>query len=369
MAVQTRAAVVREAGGPFVFEEITVDDPQPDEVLVRIIACGICHTDIAARDGLIGLDFPAVLGHEGAGIVEKAGANAGRVRAGDRVVLSFSSCGHCSNCRSGRPAHCESFDNLNFEGRRPDGSPTIRDAGGKPVSGSFFGQSSFSFHALTRERNLIAVDASIDDEMALLAPFGCGVQAGAGTVLNELKPDPGDSFVVFGAGTVGLSALMAAHMAKAAPIVAVDIVPSRLELARKLGADFTVDARNEEAGARIREIVPEGVDHAVETTGLSRVIDQAIRSLGPGGNLSMLGIPADAPGERISPQKPGSGQRVFYSIAGDSNPQKFIPFMIEAFRKGELPVDTLVRQYQASKINEAVRDSLSGLVIKPVLRF
>lgn len=105
MAVQTRAAVVREPCGPFVFEEITLDDPQPDEVLVRIIACGICHTDIAARDGLIGLDFPAVLGHEGAGIVEKAGTNAGRIRAGDRVVISFSSCGHCSNCRKGRPAH------------------------------------------------------------------------------------------------------------------------------------------------------------------------------------------------------------------------------------------------------------------------
>ncbi len=369
MPIPTRAAIVRERGGPFIFEEVELDDPRPDEVLVRMVACGICHTDIAARDGLIGTEFPAVLGHEGAGVVEKVGANVGRVRAGERVVLSFSSCGQCSNCRRGRPARCDSFDELNFEGKRPDGSTSIRDAKGKPISGSFFGQSSFAFRALTHERNLVAVDASTDDELALLAPFGCGVQAGAGTVLNELKPRPGDSFIVFGIGTVGLSALMAARISEAAPIVAVDTVASRLELARKLGADFTVDARTEDVGRRIREIAARGVDYAVETTGLSKVIDQAIRSLGPNGKLSKLGIPMDAPGEQISPPKPGPGQMVFYSIAGDSNPQKFIPSLIKAFREGKFPVDALVQEYPASEINEGVRDSLSGFVVKPVLRF
>lgn len=365
----TRAAIVRECGGPFIFKEIELDDPRPGEVLVRIVACGICHTDIAARDGLIGTVFPAVLGHEGAGVVEKVGSGVGRVRVGQRVVLSFSSCGKCSDCQNDRPAGCEYFDELNFDGKRLDGSNTITDSGGKPVSGCFFGQSSFAFHALTRERNLIVVDAPTDDELALLAPFGCGVQAGAGTVLNQLKPCPGDSFVVFGTGTVGLSALMAARMAKAGPIIAVDVIPSRLELARKLGADFTVDARTEDFGARMREIAAKGVDYAVETTGLSKVIDQAIRSLGPNGELSKLGVPIDAPGEKILPQKPGSGQNVFYSIAGDSNPQTFIPFLIKAFRDGKFPVDVLLKQYPALKIGTGVRDSLSGLAVKPVLRF
>jgi aryl-alcohol dehydrogenase len=361
--------VVRECGGPFVFEDIELDDLRSDEVLVRIIAAGICHTDIAARDGSLGVNLPAVLGHEGSGIVEKVGEKVGRVHAGDKVVISFSSCGACVNCRRNHPAHCRSFDELNFESVRPDGSHTIRDAEGKPVSGCFFGQSSFALHSLTRERNLILVDAATDDKLALLAPFGCGVQAGAGTVLNELRPNPGETFAVFGAGTVGLSALMAARIAGATPMVAVDVVPFRLELARRLGADFTLDARSGDVCARIREITGGGVDHAVETTGLSRVIDSAIRTLGPKGSLSMLGVSADAAGEQVTPSNPGKGQKVFYSIAGDSNPQKFIPFLIQAYREGRFPVDALVRQYESSKINEAVRDSLSGLIIKPVLRF
>ncbi|MEN6440509.1 MAG: NAD(P)-dependent alcohol dehydrogenase [Syntrophobacter sp.] len=368
MPFQTQAAVVRKQGGPFVFEKIELDDPRPDEVIVRMIASGICHTDIAARDGSLGMNFPAVFGHEGAGIVEIVGADVRKVRAGDKVVLSFSSCGYCAHCRADRPSHCDSFDGLNFDGARPDGSPSIRDARGRPVSGLFLGQSSLAFHALTRERNLIMVDAG-QDEMALLAPFGCGVQTGAGTVLNELKPGAGDAVAVFGTGAVGLSALMAARMAGAGLIVAVDIVPFRLEVARKLGAHLALDARGEDVLARIRELAPKGVDHAVETTGHSRVIDQAIRTLGPEGNLSLVGISADAPDELITPQRPGPGQKVFYTVAGDSNPQKFIPFLIEAFRNGKFPVDALERQYPASRINEAVSDSLSGLVIKPVLRF
>ena len=217
MGTRTRGAVVHEPGGPFTFEELEIDSPRPDELLVRVVACGVCHTDVAARNGLFSMSFPAVFGHEGAGVVEQAGSAVTRVRPGDKVVISFGSCGRCSHCRGGRPARCVSFEELNFSSSRPDGSPTLRDARGAPVGGFFFSQSSFALHALTRERNVVLVDAADEEELASLAPLGCGIQAGAGTVLNELKPRPGESLAVFGCGTVGLSALMAGRLAGAAP--------------------------------------------------------------------------------------------------------------------------------------------------------
>ncbi len=367
MTTRTRAAVAAKPGAPFIFEDVELEAPHPDEVLVRTVACGICHTDIAARDGLFGLDFPAVFGHEGAGIIESTGSEVARVHPGDRVVISFSSCGKCPQCNSDHPAHCTAFDELNFAGSRPDGSSTMHNARREAVGGCFFGQSSFAGHVLTRERNLIRVDAG-DDELIVFAPLGCGVQAGAGTVLNELKPQPGESFVVFGAGTVGLSALMAAHMAGAGPIVAVDIIPSRLELARELGATYVINARREEIASTLGELLG-SVDHAVETSGLSRIIDQATKSLGPFGKMSKLGVSDESPGERMSPQPAGPNQKVFYSIAGDSNPSEFIPFLIRCYREGKFPLDRLIRRYSASEINVAVRDSLGGAAIKPVLRF
>ncbi len=366
MTVRSRAAVVHQRGGSFTFEDVEIDNPRPDEVLVRIIACGICHTDIAARDGLLGMEFPAVFGHEGAGVVEIVGTEVAGIRPGDKVVLSFSSCGECSSCAGGHPAHCVAFDELNFGDARIDGTSTIWTAKGEPVGGCFFGQSSLADNALTRERNLIPVDDADDDELALLASLGCGIQAGAGTVLNELRPQPNESLVVFGAGTVGLAAIMAARLAGAAPIVAVDIVSLRLELARELGATFVINGLKEDVGARLREIVGD-VDHAVETTGLSRVIDQATRSIGPRGNASLLGISTDE--VAISPKSPGPHQRVFYSVAGDSDPQRFIPFLIRCHKEGKFPFDKLIREYPASEINTAVKDSLDGVTIKPVLRF
>ncbi len=368
MTVRTRAAVVHKRGGAFTFEDVEIDDPRPDEILVRIKACGICHTDIAARDGLLGQRFPSVFGHEGAGVVETVGRDVVRVRPGDRVVLSFSSCGECSECLAGHPSRCMAFDDLNFGGARADGSPTIHDAAGKPLGSSFFGQSSFAPFALTRGRNVIPVDAASDDELAPYAALGCGMQAGAGTVLNELKPRAGESVVVFGAGTVGLAAVMAARLAGAAPIVAVDVVPSRLELARELGAGFAMNGRNENVLTRLRELAG-AVDHVVETTGVSRVIDQAMRCLGPRGKASLLAVSADDETEPVVPKSPDPHQTMIYSVAGDSDPQKFIPFMIRCYREGRFPFDRLIREYPASGINDAIRDSHDGTTIKPVLRF
>ncbi len=368
MTIHTRAAVVRSPGGAFIFEDVELDLPRPDEAVIRMVACGICHTDIAARDGLFGLSFPGVFGHEGAGIVESIGTDGARIRVGDRVVISFGSCGRCSNCVAGHPAHCTAMDELNFSSTRPDGSSAIHDTSGKPIGCCFFGQSSLAHHALTNLRNLVPVDAFDDDELALFAPLGCGVQAGAGTVLNELKPRPGESFAVFGAGTVGLSALMAARMAGAAPLVAIDVVGSRLELAQELGATHVLNALQLEVAPRLRKLIG-AVEHAVETTGVPGIIDQAVKSLGPSGKMSMLGVTDEDRDEPVIPQSPGPRQNIFYSIAGDSNPQEFIPYMIRCYRDGKFPFNKLVREYDAMNINDAVRDSIDGSAVKPVLRF
>lgn len=366
MTIPARAAVVHHPGGPFVMEDVELDDPRPDEVLVRMVGCGICHTDIAARDGLFGSEFPAVFGHEGAGVVEDAGTAVKRLYTGDKVVISFSSCGKCPECRRGHPAHCLAFDTLNFGDARSDGSPTIFDAAGEPIGGCFFGQSSFACRALARERNVVRVDAESEDELAMLAPLGCGIQAGAGTVLNELKPAPGESLAVFGAGTVGMSALMAARLAGANPIVAVDVVPARLDLARELGASLTLDGRTERLAAQIRNGIGP-VTHAVDTTGVSRVIREAFEALGPGGRLSLLAVSADE--GHITEGPASRGRRAFFSVAGDSDPQRFIPLLIGHYRTGGFPLDRLVREYPFPEINEAVRDSLRGAAIKAVLRF
>jgi aryl-alcohol dehydrogenase len=314
------------------------------------------------------LDFPAVFGHEGSGIVESVGTGVDRVRSGDRVVISFRSCGKCSNCAAGHPAHCTRFDALNFNCARQDGSSTIHEANGQPVGCCFFGQSSLAYHALTGERNLVPVDAVDDDELALFAPLGCGVQAGAGTVLNELKVRLGESFAVFGAGTVGLSSLMAAKMAGASPIFAIDAVASRLELAKELGATHTIRTRHDRIASALKELAGTA-DHAVETTGVARIIDMAMKSLRPNGKMSMLGVAHEDHGEPVTPQSPGPGQSVFYSIAGDSDPQRFIPYMISCYREGRFPFHKLIRSYPALEINQAVKDAVGGSTVKPVLRF
>lgn len=370
MSLRTQALVVERRGGNFRLMDVDLDDPRPDEVLVRIVACGLCHTDLAGRDGLLGLRFPMVLGHEGAGIVERVGNAVTRVGPGDPVLLSFASCGECTQCLRGHPARCVSMDDLNFgDGTRPDGSNTLWTPDGKPVGGSFFGQSSLARHALVRDRNVVPVAVPSENALAGLAPLGCGLQAGAGTVLNELQPRAGESLAVFGAGSVGFAALMAGRLAGASPVVAIDIVPARLELALELGATHVIDARSEDVAERLKAIAG-AFDHSLETTGKSRLEDLAVACLGPRGKASLLAVSSDtADDERVVPRGAGPEQAVFYSVAGDSDPQVFIPFLIERHREGRFPFDRLSREYPAGEIDLAVEDSLAGITIKPVIRF
>jgi aryl-alcohol dehydrogenase len=364
-AREIRAAVVEKAGAPFTLIPATLDSCRDTEIIVRIVAVGICHTDLAVRDGGTPIPpFPAVLGHEGSGIVEEVGSKVTRLQPGDHVVLSFASCGHCQACSDNKPSRCAHFIAKNLSGCREDGSHTLHRADG-PVSGSFFGQSSFASHVVVEERQAVRVDRDLPLE--LLAPLGCGLQTGAGTVLNRLCPAPGSSIVIFGLGTVGLAAVMAAKIAGCNPIVAVDLNQDRFNLAADFGATHLVNGARPDAVEHIREITGGGSQSVIEATGAATAIVNAVSSARRGGAVCLLGMAA--PGTVISlPVEALMVGTIQTVTEGDSVPDTFIPKLIDYYRQGVFPFDRLVRYYDFADINLACDDSCAGRVVKPVLR-
>ena len=364
---QTKAAVVRRKGGPFEIETLAVEEPRADEVLVRIVATGMCHTDLVVRDQIYPVPLPIVLGHEGAGIVERIGAAVHKVAPGDHVVLSFMSCGHCARCAAGQPAYCAKGYPLCFGGTREDGSTAMRDSRSAPVHDHFFGQSSFGTYALANERTVVKVPKDIPLER--LGPLGCGIQTGAGSVMNALKVGTGASFAAFGTGSVGLSALMAARIVGAITIIAVDIIPSRLALAKDLGATHVVNAAEGDPVAAIHEITGGGADFTLESTGRPEVVRQAVDTLGTRGTCGIVGA---APiGTTASFDMGGlmsAGKCIRGIIQGDSVPELFIPQLIELHQQGRFPFDRLIKFYGIDQINQAAADSEKGVAVKPVLR-
>lgn len=364
---EIKAAVVRKKGGPFQVEMLTVEDPRPDEVLIRIIATGMCHTDMVARDQLYTVPLPVVLGHEGAGVVERVGTNVKKIAPGDHVVLTYMWCGHCKPCLNGNLTYCANFYPLNFGGAREDGSIATHDKQGS-VHDHFFGQSSFGTFALAHERNVVKVPANAPLE--LLGPLGCGIQTGAGAVMNALKVRPGSSFAAFGGGAVGLSAVMAARVAGATTIIAADVVPSRLALAKELGATHTVNSRETDPIESVRKMTGGGADFTLEASGRPAVLRQAIDALAIRGTCGIVGAPAL--GTEASFDVNGvmtTGKRIIGIIEGDSVPDLFIPSLVELYTQGRFPFDKLVKFYSLDQINQAAEDSEKGITIKPIVRF
>lgn len=362
-----KAAVVREKGAAMVMENVTIGQPSDDEVLVRIVATGICHTDLSVRDQLLPMPLPAVLGHEGSGVVEAIGRAVTNVAPGDHVVMSYAYCGACDLCHSGHPAHCENVLPQCFGGSRADGSTGITDSSGKPIHDHFFAQSSFAEYALANMRNVVKVPKDLG--LDLLAPLGCGLQTGAGAVLQALKVTPGSSFVAFGIGAVGLAAVMAAKIAGATKVIAVDINPERLKLAAELGATHTINAKEADPVAMIGEITGKGADFSLEASGQPAVLRQAIDCLGIFGTCGIVGAPAL--GSEVNVDIMGvmiPGKRVMGIVQGDVVSSTFIPTLIEFYRQGRFPFDRLIKYYDFADINQAIADSESGKTIKPVLR-
>ncbi|MFC8826029.1 NAD(P)-dependent alcohol dehydrogenase [Streptomyces sp. NPDC057137] len=372
---RVKAAVCRPGAGGDLFrlEELTVEDPRPDEVLVRFTAAGLCHTDLEVAAGRMPTPFPVVAGHEGAGVVEAVGRAVTGFTPGDRVVASFSFCGTCRNCLDGLPAYCPQHFPLNFGAARADGSVGLRDASGEPVHDHFFGQSSFAGYGLCRPSSLIKVaDPTLSDDV--LAPLGCGVITGAGAVWNVLRVPPGSTVAVFGAGAVGLSAVMAAVVAGAARIIVSDTHQSRLDLAVQLGATDvfdTTDGTDTTGGtgaAWIRELTGgRGVDFSVESTGVPEVMSQAVAALAPLGSAAILGVAPAGADLRTNAFALLEGRTVTGSIVGHQAPAVLVPRVLDLHARGRFPLEAMIRTYPLDDIGKAVDDARSGAVVKAVL--
>jgi aryl-alcohol dehydrogenase len=364
--MRIQSAVLRERGGPFTIEDVDLAEPGPDEVLVEIAGSGFCHTDLLPRDHGFMAEPPLILGHEGAGTVTAIGSAVEDVAVGDSVVLSFDHCGTCTACEDGHPAYCRSFWGRNMVGRSKDGDHRVRDVAGTPIGGHWFGQSSFASHVLVAARNVVPVPKDLPLE--LLGPLGCGVLTGAGSVSRVLQVAPGSSFAVYGAGTVGLSAVMAAAAAGAGRVIAVDLHRSRLDLALELGATDVVDAAALSSAEIVRNVVTisgGGTHTALDTTGVPRVIAAALAALRTRGTLGLVSVVHGdivLPGDALA-----TGKTVTGILEGDAVPRVLIPELIDQWRAGRLPFDRLIRTYPISDINQAEADMASGVTIKPVL--
>jgi aryl-alcohol dehydrogenase len=361
MGKTATAAVVNEVGGSYTLAEVELDDLRPDEVYVRVEAAGVCHTDANMQ---VMVPMPAVVGHEGVGVVEEVGSGVTYVKPGDRVIMSWPACGVCPNCLTGKRYICDNAFPLLFGGRRLDGTPTIK-LNGEWISGSWFQQSSFATHALTPVDSLVRVDGDLPPE--ILAALPCGAMTGAGAIVSALQVGPDEGMLILGAGGVGLSAVMAAHMAGAYPIIAVDVSAERLSLAGELGATHTINAAAEDAAARVQEISPGGVRFAFDSSGAVSSWKVAAVSVRAGGTF---GVCAAVEQETLggSPHiMLSKGNRIQFIMGGSVVPRVFLPKMIEWYKQGRFPVDRLVKTFPFAQINEAFAAAHHGDAVKPVL--
>lgn len=363
--MKATAAVLNQPNGPFTLETVDVADPQAGEVRVAIKAVGICHTDLVIASGAMGLQFPAVLGHEGAGIVEAVGTGVTSVKPGDKVLLTFNSCGVCKPCDHHEPAYCNHFIPLNMLAVRADGSTRLtRD--GHAVADNFFGQSSFATMAIANERNVLKLDD--DADLAALAPLGCGIQTGAGGVLRSLAAKSGETLVILGAGAVGLSALLGGLIAGCSTIIVVEPQEGRRAVATQLGATHVLDGQGDVAAA-VRGILPEGVDMVLDTSGYMPVVQQSVNMIANRGRVGLLGVPGSLDAALSVPilQLLTQGGTVRGIVEGDSDPAVFLPELIAHHKAGRLPIETFSKTYRLDEINQAIDDAHHGNCIKAVL--
>jgi aryl-alcohol dehydrogenase len=365
--MDVKAAVISAPGADFVVETLTIGEPGAGEVLVEIAGVGLCHTDLVFRDGFAPVPLPMVFGHEGAGIVRAVGAAVTGILPGDAVIIGFSSCGHCARCDENLPSYCRSFPALNYAGARPDGSTALAKDG-EPVASHFFGQSSFASHAITPARNVVKIDpAGLD--LATLGPLACGLQTGAGAVMRSLDCGAGSTLAIFGAGPVGLAAVMAAKIRECARIIVVEPLAARRALAIDLGATDAIDPAAGDVAETIRAIAADGVDFALETSGRDTAIAAGLAALGSRGMLGLVGVPPRAD-DTLSINIAAMitfGHRVIGIIEGDSDQQGFIPELLALHREGRFPFDRLITTFPLAAINEAVTAQHRGECVKAVL--
>jgi aryl-alcohol dehydrogenase len=365
--MRAAAVVFEKLHAPLAVAEVDVDEPGPGEVLVKIVASGVCHTDALAMEGDMPFPAPGVLGHEGAGVVAAVGDGVSNVATGDKVVIGWPWCGSCRNCLEGQPRYCLSLGPLVIEGGRPDGSTALRRPDGSPLHSHFFGQSSFAGYSVCAANALVPVAA--DADVAILGPLACGIGTGAGAVLNALRPFTGSSIVIYGAGAVGLSAVMAARLTGATTIIAVDRLSSRLALARQLGATETIDVSGGlDPVAVVQEICGGSADFAMDCAGVVAVLQQAAASVGMRGTVALIGGAPLGASFALDHMSTLWGKRVVGILGGEGTSASLIGALITLNRQGRFPYDKLITSFPLDQVNDALEASRTGDVIKPVLR-
>ncbi len=364
-STSTTAAVLRRADADFSIEALELAPPGPGEVLVRLVATGMCHTDLSMRESFRPTPYPVVLGHEGAGHIEALGAGVVGLAEGQPVVLSYASCGRCRSCLLGARTYCSELWSLNFNCCRPDGTTSLTDRAGTVVGSHFFGQSSFATHAVVAASSVVPVGADVPLDLA--GPLGCGVQTGAGAVLNVLRPRQGQSLAIYGCGAVGLSALLAAVVAGCAPIIGVDTNPVRRQAALELGATHAIDGRGDPAAELLELTGGHGVDRTFDAVGAPGTLQAAVAALAPRGSCGFVAAGQPDGTVTLSPRHLLFGRTITGILEGDSVPQVFIPELLELWRQGRFPFDRLLTHFPLDRIDDAEAASHSGEVIKPVL--
>jgi aryl-alcohol dehydrogenase len=359
-----KAAVAYEPKADLRIQDLTLAEPEGNEILVRSVATGICHTDLLLRDAIFGPPAPVIPGHEGVGVIEAIGRDVKGLAVGDHVALSQNSCGYCSECRGAHPMNCANYTQYNLTGLRANGKRAILEPG---IGSNFVGQSSFASYILASENN--AAKLPKDFPLKIAAPLGCGMATGAGTVINALKPAIGSSIAVFGAGAVGVAAVMAARVRRCAKIIVVDLHESRLKMARELGATHAINGKDSDVVEQIRAITGGGADFAIDAVGAVQVIVDTIACTRAGGHVALLGLDSLGKNIPIPLDLLVFNRKIQGAILGDQIPQMFIPQLVELQQAGLFPFERLITHYPFERINDAIRDAVSGAVIKPVLLF
>lgn len=366
--MKTKTAVVYEHDKPVVVDDLEVDAPKANEVLIRMVASGVCHSDLSVVNGTIYYDPPVALGHEGAGVIEQVGADVESVRPGDHVVLSFVSyCGNCRMCKIDRVCLCEGFSTR--RGYLLDDTCRLQNSANQPIP-QMARIGTMSEYSVVPEQSLIKVDSHYPLEKAVLV--GCGVTTGVGAVLNTAQVEPGSWVAVIGTGGVGLNVIQGAVLASAERIIAIDRVPKKLEFARSFGATDTVNASDADPIEAIRDLTGGlGVDYAFEVIGNPQTIEQAYAIVRPAGTAVIVGVShheaaVSLPAQSIVMME----KRLIGSFYGSAVPRVDMPKLLKLYDEGKLKLDELITQnYRLEQVNEAFADLEAGKNARGVILF
>jgi S-(hydroxymethyl)glutathione dehydrogenase/alcohol dehydrogenase len=348
MSITIHAAVLHDFRAPLVVQEVELDPPQAGEVLVRMAASGVCHSDLHVAQGVHPTELPVVLGHEGAGVVEQVGPGVSGLESGDHVLLTWLPyCGHCRQCVRGWPNRCE--NTAWYDATLEDGTCRFH-SGGKPIH--HYNTSSFAERSVVPARTAVKIDPRLP--LTELALMGCAVMTGVGAALNTARVRPGDTVAVVGCGGVGLNVIQGARIAGATTIVAVDVVPAKLELARELGATAVVQAGAEDPVDAVRTYVPHGADHAFEALGRPETIELALALTGRGGQTVLIGMAPPDARVNLDPLTMTLEERcVRGSWYGSCVPLRDIPLLVDLYRDGRLRLEPLITACKLEDVNEA----------------